>query len=357
MTPIVSYKNFIKNAKDKTNARHQLKKVILGQQMNISEASRSLNTSRKTIRKLLSDEDLNYEAKKRPKSCPHKINDILEQAIVAYHKKFGYGAALMKVNFDIKCSVITIHRVLKYYGLTHKRKNRHQRQQQIRSIRSTLKAFEYWQFDTKFLTDIPNLAEGIYKEYIPMFEYTLRDVVTGTTFLGYGMKERSVAGSCAFVGLCLYHMQLHGIDTHYVTIQSDNGPEIIGSYYKLGRFEIQKVVEDQYGARFKTTPVRRPTWNSHVETFHGRVEPELYDRMNSKSTQEFVDDVQEFIERWNTKRKSIRFKKTPQKIASEYGWNIPDTFYKLPSLIYDELDRTILNSPGTYLPLKVNRKF
>jgi 8-oxo-dGTP pyrophosphatase MutT (NUDIX family) len=68
-----------------------------------------LNTSRKTIRKLLSDEDLNYEAKKRPKSCPHKINDILEQAIVAYHKKFGYGAALMKVNFDIKCSVITLY--------------------------------------------------------------------------------------------------------------------------------------------------------------------------------------------------------------------------------------------------------
>lgn len=353
MAPIVSYKNFIKNAKDKPVARKQLRKWINGQQMTISEASRSLITSRKTIRKLLNDNDLNYETKKRPKSCPHQIKKKLADAIIAYHKKKGYGAAMIKINLNPSCCISTIHRVLTQNGLTNLRKKKSKRQAEIKSIRKTLKAFELWQFDTKYLTDIPNLATGIFKGFVPMYEYTLRDVVTGTVFLGYGMKERNVSDSCAFIGLCLYHMRLHGIDTHYVTIQSDNGPEIIGSFYKQGRYEIQKVIEDGYRARFRTIPVRRPTWNSHVETFHARVEPELYDRIKITTLQGFVNEVQQFIEGWNMQRKSIRFKKTPSAIAREYGWIISDTFYKLPSLIYDKLDQTIINSPGTYLPIKV----
>jgi len=356
MTPLVSYKNFIKNAKDKTNARYQLRKWIRGQQTTISEVARSLTTSRGTIRKLLSNGDLNYEAKKRPKYCPHQIDESLELAIVNYHKKYGYGAALIKVNLNPKCSVITIHRVLEDHGFTNTKHKRYIRKKEVRSIRHTLKAFEYWQFDTKYLTDIPNMAEGIYLGYYPMYEYTLRDLVTGTTFLGFGMKERNVSDSCTFVGLCLYHMMIHDIDTHYVTIQSDNGPEIIGNFYMKDRYEIQKLVEDKYHARFKTIPARRPTWNSHVESFHGRVEPELYDIIKSRSTQGFIDDVQKFVIRWNTIRKSTNFKKTPQKIAQEYGWNVADTFYKFPSLIYDKLSQTIINSPGNYLPLNVNKR-
>ena len=196
----------------------------------------------------------------------------------------------------------------------------------------------------------------IYQGIIPKYEYTLRDVVTGTTFIGYGLKERSVKDSCAFIALALYHMQLHNIDTHYVTIQSDNGPEFLGHIDKKGGYEIEKVI-NRFGATFRTIPVRQPTFNSHVESFHGRVEYEAYDNITVDHLNSFSKKMRKFMYYWNTKRKALKNRKTPKVIAKEYGYSLSNCFYNFPILFYDKIvsnDSNPIFSPGHYLPDEVN---
>jgi len=358
MTPAVSYKQFVKNAKDRTLAREILKRNILSGNINISETARSLNISRNTLKKLIRDEDLNYEAKCKPKTCPHKTKPLLAGLVLAYSEIHGYGAPLLKANFDLPCCAQTIHRILVAHNMTHKIKRKYIKKRQVKSIRQYLQAFEKWQLDTKYLTDIPALAIPIHQGHSPKYEYTLRDVYTGTTFLGYGFHERSLKDSLVFVSLCLAHMQLHGIDTHYVNIQSDNGSEFLGSLYQKKEFEMQRLVEKDFNGRFNTIPPGRPTWNSHVESFHGRVEPEFYDITKFNNLKEFVNNAQNFTKRWNTKRKSIKYRKTPEKLASEQAHLLPKCFYNFPVLVYDQLELPIFSPRGGQnLPRDLNHNF
>jgi AraC-like DNA-binding protein len=357
MTPIISYKNFIKNATDKTLARNQIKERILASQMSISAVARRLNCSRFTVRKLLKENDLNYEKRKAPHNCPHKLSSSIEDAIIEYHKKTGYGPDMIKLNGDFNHSTSTIYRVLKDHNLVNIRKRRYKKKRYVNRIKKRLKAFEKWQLDTKYLTDIPNIIGPIHRGIIPKYEYTLRDMKTGTTFIGYGLRERSVKDSCSFIALSLYHIQLHGIDTHYVNIQSDNGSEFLGHIDKKDPYEIQKTIE-KFGARFNTIPIRRPTFNSHVESFHGRIEYEVYDRISIRKLNTFSKKMSRFMFEWNTKRKSLKARKTPEKIARDSGYLLKKCFYKFPILFYDTITKNERNPiflPGHYLPDEVNR--
>lgn len=353
MTPIISYKNFIKYSRDKKEARESLKRWILGRRMTVLMAAQSLKCSKNTIVKLLHDKNLDYEAKKAPLTCPHKLPLEIEMAIVNYHIKHGFGPDMIKLNCNVKHSTSTIYRVLNDHNLTGKRIRKWKRKQYTSKYKKKLKAFEQWQLDTKYLIDIPNLVGPIYQGLVPKYEYTLRDMRTGTTFLGFGLKERSVKDSCSFIALCLYHMQLHGVDTHYVTIQSDNGPEILGKFNQIKDYEIRKVIEDKFNAKFRTIPIRRPTFNSHVESFHGRVEYEAYDRFQIKYLSSFSKKMMDYMSYWNMERKSLKFRKTPEKIAKEYGFDLPKCFYNFPILFYDTItsqETNPISSQGHYLP-------
>ena len=335
MIPCISYKDYIKNAKDKTKARESLKEHILETGGDISLWATSLQVDIRTIKKLLENDDLNYEAKKVPKHSPNKIPESTEDLIEQYREQSGYGPDMLKLNYNIPHSTSTIYRVLKERELIKNPQRAYIRRQENRRIRKKLRAFEKWQLDTKDLGDIPNLIAPIYQGIVPKYEYTLRDMVTGTSFLGFALHNRSVFDTSTFVALCLYHMQLHGIDTHYVTVQSDNGSEIIGNITKKERYYIERVVEDQFGGRFRTIPVASPTFNSHVESFHGRIEKELYDRMSINENTNFTKEVREFVCMWNTQRRDLTRKKTPQMKAKEYGYDLPECFFNFPVLIYD----------------------
>jgi hypothetical protein len=183
-----------------------------------------------------------------------KARQELEKAIVEYHNTHGYGCEMIKLNMDDNLpSAVTIHRILKDNGKVGKTRA-YKRKRKARRLKKKLKPFEKWQLDTKYLTDIPNLITLQAKGLAPKYEYTLRDMKTGTTFLGFGFKERSLNETLSFLTLALYHMQLHGIDTHYVTIQSDNGSEILGHIDKKERYKIEELVEDKFGGTFDTIP-------------------------------------------------------------------------------------------------------
>lgn len=353
MTHLICYRELIKNAKDKVKAREELKQKISFPSLNVSEASRILNCSRNTVKKLLKEEDLDYESKKKTLQCPHKLSKKIEESIIIYHKEKGYGPDMIKLNLNLPHSTSTIYRILKQNGLVNERRKRYIRRKQVYRIKKKLKVFEKWQLDTKYLTDIPNLVGPIQQGIIPKYEYTLRDMRTGTTFVGYGLKERSLNDTCTFTALCLYHMQLHGIDTHYVVVQCDNGPENLGNVYQKKDYELQKIVEKQFKASFTTIPFRSPTFNSHVESFHGRIETELYDMIEMKNEKDFLKKARKFQLEWNTERKSLSKKRTPQKLARECGVNLDNCFYDFPILIYDKIPSNNFLT-GQYLPDEVN---
>lgn len=347
MAQAICYKEFIKNATNKPQARKLLKELITKMELNISQASDTLNCSRETIRNILNSDDLDFEKRKVAHVFPHKLKENIEKGIVEYRKVTGYGPDMIKVNLTLKQSTSTIYEVLKRNGLLTGRQRSYRRKLEVKRIKKKLKAFEKWQLDTKYLTDIPNLVGPISQGLVPKYEYTLRDMVTGTTFLGYVLRERSVLSSCTFVSLCLYHMQLHGIDTHYVMIQSDNGPEFIGGISKKDDYVLSDVVEKNFGGKFQTIPVRRPTFNSHVESFHGRIEFEYYDRI--KNPKNFLKETQEFVDRWNLQRRRLKDKKCPSRVAREYGYTFDNCFFTFPVLMYDMIQDSVI-STGRYPP-------
>lgn len=78
MVPTISYLDYIKNAKNKVEARKNLQLLLREEQasatLNISETAQLWKCSRKTIRGILNKDNLDYESKKAPKSCPHKTD-------------------------------------------------------------------------------------------------------------------------------------------------------------------------------------------------------------------------------------------------------------------------------------------
>jgi hypothetical protein len=347
-TPLVSYRDLVKNSTNKKKTREELKQRILSLQTTVLEVARSLMCSPKTIRKLLTDEDLDYESKKAPHSCPHKKSPELEAAIISYHKKEGYGQDMIKLNMGLSISTSTINRILNDHNCIRNEPRAWRKKLRTAKYKKKLRAFEKWQFDTKYLTDIPNLVGPINQGIIPKYENTLRDMKTGTTFLGFEWDERSVNDSITFLTLCIYHMSLHGIDPHYITIQSDNGPEIIGNVKKKDTPEIEKSAK-YFGCKYRYIPPSSPTYNSHVESFHGRVEYEQYDRL--REPENFLPQMAKYQMKWNTIRKQLRTKKTPEMIAREHGVLLPKSFYNFPILVYDRLERPkSIFSGGHYLP-------
>ena len=339
MNQLVSYREYIKNSKCKSQARKELKEKISSLSLTPLQASKMLRCSRNTIYKLMSSDCLDFESKRTPLSSPLKLSLDIELAIVEYHKQTGYGPDMIRLNSNFKYSTSTIYRVLKSHNLVSERPKRYKGRRYVSKLKKKLKAFEKWQLDTKYLTDIENLVGPIYQGTVPKYEYTLRDMVTGTTFLGFCSKERGLDQTCVFTALCLYHMQQHGIDTHYVTIQSDNGPENLGNIYQKREYELEKVI-NAFGARFKTIPIRSPRFNSHVETFHGRIEKELYDRMKIRDKDDFLKQSKQFQLDWNTKRKTLGTRRTPERLAKERGINLSKCFYDFPILVYDRIQTT-----------------
>ena len=350
MVPTVSYKDLLKISKSKAELRAKIKENIQQDSTNISMVAERLMCSRTTLYKILRSEDLEFEKNRKPLFCPHKLSALVEQSIVEYSKAHGYGSDMVKVNMEVPYSTSTIYRILKTAGRVKIRKKKWVETKEVSKKKKALKAFEKWQLDTKFLTDLPNLTVPIFNGICPKYEYTLRDMKSGTTFLGYAFKERTVEASINFISLCLYHMQLHEIDTHYVTIQSDNGTEFLGNIYQREEYAIKKVIEDVFHAKFVTTPIRKPTFNSHVETFHNRVEPEFYDRIDISSLEDLRKQSREFQLNWNTKRRSVKLKKTPAKIASEYGVKKEDCFYNFPILFYDTIISSHMDKSVQYVP-------
>ncbi|MGB9721075.1 MAG: helix-turn-helix domain-containing protein [bacterium] len=260
MTPIENYYQRILDSKCPSAVRKQIVDVY-NSTRNISFVARFFKTTRKTVRKIIrryesEGADGLKDRSRRPHQTPKAISPALEAKIVALRKcqklrprgekiELRLGQERIRwflAQHGIFVSVSTINRVLHKYGLIKPRLKKWQKRRVITQYRKSLKPFTLWQVDVKYLRDVPNLYGLILDGVIPAYQYSARDVATGTTFFAYA-EEFSLINSMRFVWLLLCHLEFFGIDTSAVIIQTDNGGEFIGA----------------------------------VENFHDRIEDEFYD--------------------------------------------------------------------------------
>lgn len=164
---------------------------------------------------------------------------------------------LLQKRYGIRKSTSTINRVLHRLHLIQPRKKKYQKKRQTAAYRKRLKPLAHWQVDVKYLNDIPPICAQVCRRVLPKFEYTIKDVLTGTAFICFA-HQRSTFNSAKFIALCLDHFRTHGLNTSHITIQTDNGTEFIGSVYASHDSLFTRVVQETFHARHCTIPAATP---------------------------------------------------------------------------------------------------
>lgn len=238
-----------------------------------------------------------------PNHIPHKIIDpVIVKEICDKRDDSGYSANRLKIQYDLWPSNMAINRILNENGKIDDPTNKGQQKQDLWHIKQHFKALETkLQLDGKYLLDIPNYY--VYHKLLglPKWEYTLRDVKSGATFLSYATTEDGL-NACTFITYVFEHFKQHGIDVSKLTIQTD-GATYAMNLKSQKKTDLQVLIEDVYGAKLVPIP-QGGTSQSDVETFHSLVEREFYKRCSFSSQQDFFLQAYQYDYNFNYIRKN-----------------------------------------------------
>lgn len=295
----------MKHNADKFELRLRL--VRFAQSQGVKPAARAFDTTPKTIRKWLNryqQERLTglNELPRIPLFCPHKISASLERKIVALRKRFPFmGAKRLRYEHDLPCSHQAIGRVLKAFGLTQKRRKKHQRKKSLAHVKRHWKLFGQLTIDTKDLKDIPHYWPQMKSLRLPKYQFTAREIRSGMQFLAYA-NEKSAYNACLFASILCSHLKACGIDMTDLKCQTDNGSEFIGCTRQDGsRDGFEKTVQ-AFGCRHKRIPNRAWSYNSDVETVHNTIEKEFFDLENFTGLKDFHQRIASYQAYYNLVR-------------------------------------------------------
>lgn len=319
----------------------------------IKPAARLYGVSKNTIKKWLG----RYEEKgtagiveksRAPLTIPHKTKNQVEDEVIQQRKSTPYiGAKRLKRDFDIPCSSGAIHRILKQRGMIPDRKKKKKKRLSLRHIKDTFRPFEKNCIDTKHLKDIPVYLSQMKIMGLPEYEYTMRDMRTGTAFVGYSV-ELSLAHATLFAETVGGWLKHNAIDIQGSVWQSDGGSEFIGSWNAKNKSTFIRKVEE-LGAEHYQIP--KVTYNADVETFHRTVEEEFFDGETYRDREEFFQKITSYIWYYNIVRKNgNRGDKSPFDILKESGEKINPLTLLLPALNLDALLQQKLASGGHDVP-------
>lgn len=321
----IPYSMLIKNSKHPEIIRERIVQRYY-HTLNYSQVAREYGTKRQRVKfwvKRLEEEGIEgLEDKSRaPHHIPHKTPKEIEERIreIAKAKKYSIGQDRIQSELrkeGIRRSTSTINRIMHKLDLIKKRRKKYQKKRQISEYRKKLKALRNWQIDVKDLIDIPNIYALVYSGIIPRFEYTAKDVVTGTTYLSYAWQQTEI-NSIRFSQAILEHLGRFGIHSSEITIQTDNGPEFIACIFKKEPSAFTKMIEKVYHGKHQTIPVGKKEYNGSVENFHDRIEDEFYDIETFNSLSEFLGKALTFTLYWNLDRENLELKKTPFRLIKE----------------------------------------
>jgi transposase len=285
--------------------RHQMVEHAL--KHGVSAASRVFNTTRKTVRKwVVAYKEKGFDGLKNQsrlgQNHPNKLSKTLEKKIIRYRERTHLGAYFIKDRLGLKCSEKTIHKKIKQHGLVNKPKTKTRKKRDMSEMRASIAPFEKIQIDVKYLTDIPNYFKNWYFNGFPKYQITARDYKTGWTVIGYSMANDTTSVGI-FVAYVLMVLTCAGVDISKISFQSDNGSEFRNSSTK-GKLTLYEEILTLAGVKFRFIPVNKPTFNSDVESFHGRVEKELYDIDDFGCVKNMFLKSWFYMTRYNSERKN-----------------------------------------------------
>jgi len=346
-----AYYDRLRDSKDPESYRRSMIDFFFAHGQNVSETARAFRTSRVTVLKWVQrfrkqGQRGLRDLSRRPHSCPHKTPPEHEKLIARLRTNHGRKPKtrigqdkiklLLKQRHDLDISSSTINRVLHARKLIRPRRRKYQKKREIARYRKHLKALGFWEVDVKYLDDIPHLYPLILRRILPKFEYTIRDVVTSTTFVCYA-HQLSTLNSARFIALCLEHFRRYGLDLSHIAVQTDNGSEFIGSITAKNDSLFTSVIENTFGARHCTIPPATPRFNGAVENFHGRVEDEFYDLENLPDTPVLLSKAFTYVLYFNLERPNLNLKKTPFQAVQQHTLIRDPHFMHFPPLVLDHL--------------------
>ncbi len=358
---ILSYRDFLKDAKEPIRIRLAMVKRYR-EIKNISLVAKEFQTTRKTVRKWIARFSGTMHSlsnhSKAPKSPHRYIQERTEQLLVQFrkqHPSLGYDYIhhyLIEHGCDEIPSKSTCYAIWRKYDLFPKKQTKYEKKKNLRAIKEQYKPFEKIQIDVKELRDIPNIVEqslqlGLKQQKelpvkygLPMYQYTARDVKTGTLFvsLAYTHNRHTAA---IFADRVLTHLYNHGIVPR--VIQTDNGTEFVNTRDALDETPlfIQVVTRNKI-TEHRRIPPGAKTWQSDVETSHWIIEREFYDSVKVNSPANFITKLRAYQWGFNIMRKnSYRGNRTPYEIIKEED-----------ELKYATLSKMILDFPTCILDEK-----
>jgi transposase len=334
---------------------------------NISKAATKYLTTRKTVRKWVNEykrQESNHVEVAHGKGVviklcnksrlgqrhPNKLDAETENKIILFRLwNPELGSFRIKEHFNLTCSETIINKKLKQHGLIRQKEPKSRKDKDMSEMRAFYKPLEKIQIDVKYLIDVPSLCKGIWFKMLPKYQITARCYKCGLTFIGYSyFKDSTSIG--IFVAILIEFLKLAGVDLSNICLQSDNGGEFRHISKKKG-FTLYEEILMNHGIKYEFIPIASPTFNSDVESFHHRIEPELY------NYDTFDDEKTLFLKAWlymcwyNQKRKNRgKEKKSPAEILKDYNFNNIETLTSFPPIFVDKFIKDIeLVKSGGYL--------
>ena len=374
---ILAYSDFLQDAKEPIQIRLAIVKRYQ-EIKNITQVAKEFKTTRLTVRKWVKRFSGAFSSlrnhSKAPKQPHRQMDSRTEDLLVQFrttHPSLGYDYIhhyLLEHNCKEIPSKSSVYAIWRKYQLLPKHYKKSEKKKDLREIKAKYKAFEKIQIDVKELKDIPNYFEQSLalqhkaqstKPGFPMYQYTARDIKTGTLFVALSY-EHTRHNSAIFADRVLTHLERYGITPR--VIQTDNGTEFVNTRNATDETSLFiQVVTRNKETGHRRIPPGAKTWQSDVETSHWIIEREFYDVVKAKSDTNMILKLRAYQWGFNVLRKNrYKHNRTPLEILREEENQNYATLSKeimdFPTCILDEkFDAFIRGGYHVALPTKISR--
>jgi len=325
-----------KDAKLKYETRHSLVQTALN--TGIKATAGFYAVSRNTVRKWLRRYQESHiagleELSRAPKLIPHKTDAATEAMVIKVKKRLRrFGSRRLKRDFDLPCSHSTLDRIYRVANLLKRRKRKRGRRNDLRAEKARFRAFERTCNDTKHLTDIAEYWTQARLLGLPWFQYSHRDVRTGTMLLGFA-NELSLSHATVFAELVVEWYRQHQVNLKGSTWNHDGGSEFIGAWNAKEKSSYQKALA---AAGIEGFQIPKTTYNAEVETIHNTIEFEFFEVEHFRNRADFFRKASSYQWWYNCVRKNCyRQDQSPREILAAVAPNISPGVLLLPAIDLD----------------------
>lgn len=316
---------------------------------NIAHAARTFGINRPVVYDILrKEEEGNLKDRpRRPKSCPNKTPDEIEDRVIEVKNRTRLGlkrlSGHLKKHQGIQVPAGTIRHILRRnkHRLTYQVKGRKRRKEKREFVDwYSAKPFEIVQVDLKFIRDQKALTREqiihLDRFDIPNYQWSALDVNSRFKLIAYSREKSWTNGLCFYLWVISW-LRSHGV-TCKIVFTVDNGEEFGGkSWIKVT--ELRKLIAG-FGCRLIQNHKGHPEENAHLERSHRTDDDEFYIPrvLKIRSNKDLLDEALGYIYYYNNVREhSSLSDKTPFEYLREQMPEIDDTIRYVQPFLLDSV--------------------